>query len=204
MRSSGFPMINGLPFLGNGLFADGSAAAPSVSFLSARGTGVFLAAANSLGLATNGAVALTLSSTQQATFVSDISAGVNSYIGFTARSYISSPSDGILRLTNSAVTDFTRLQFGGTTSAFPALARNGSGMNLVKADNSDFAVLSLANAILKNAAANGAAGEVVLGNTTQTTVGAAGGATALPATPTGYLRFKIATTDFVLPYYAQA
>jgi hypothetical protein len=40
---------------------------------------------------------------------------------------------------------------------------------------------------------------------TQTTVGAAGGASALPATPTGYLRLFInGTTEFVIPFYAQA
>lgn len=38
--------------------------------------------------------------------------------------------------------------------------------------------------------------------TTQTTVGAAGGATALPATPTGYLTINIGNTNYVLPFYA--
>jgi hypothetical protein len=39
---------------------------------------------------------------------------------------------------------------------------------------------------------------------TQTTVGAAGGATALPATPSGYLEITIGTTDYVIPYYAKS
>ena len=39
---------------------------------------------------------------------------------------------------------------------------------------------------------------------TQTTVGAAGAASALPATPTGYLRFTIGTRAYVIPYYAQS
>lgn len=39
---------------------------------------------------------------------------------------------------------------------------------------------------------------------TQTTVGAAGGASALPATPTGYLTITIDTTEMVVPYYAKA
>lgn len=38
--------------------------------------------------------------------------------------------------------------------------------------------------------------------TTQTTVGAAGGASALPATPTGYLTVQIGATAYVIPYYA--
>jgi hypothetical protein len=66
------------------------------------------------------------------------------------------------------------------------------------------AQLQLQTAILQNNAAAGATGEVVLGNLTQTTVGAAGGASALPATPSGYLRFFIGATEFVLPYYARA
>jgi len=37
---------------------------------------------------------------------------------------------------------------------------------------------------------------------TQTTVGAAGGATALPATPTGYMKFTIDSTQYVMPFYA--
>lgn len=38
----------------------------------------------------------------------------------------------------------------------------------------------------------------------QTTVGSAGGATALPATPTGYVEVKIQGTAYVIPYYAKA
>ena len=37
----------------------------------------------------------------------------------------------------------------------------------------------------------------------QTTVGAAGGASALPALPTGYIPFKVGSTEYVLPYYAK-
>lgn len=40
--------------------------------------------------------------------------------------------------------------------------------------------------------------------TTQTTVGAAGGASALPATPTGYIQFMIGNTQYVFPFYAVA
>lgn len=46
-------------------------------------------------------------------------------------------------------------------------------------------------------------GQIKLGSSTQTTVGAAGAASALPANPTGYLRFFVGATEFVLPYYAR-
>lgn len=39
---------------------------------------------------------------------------------------------------------------------------------------------------------------------TQTTVGAAGGASALPATPTGYMVVTIGTAERVIPYYAKS
>ena len=38
--------------------------------------------------------------------------------------------------------------------------------------------------------------------TTQTTVGAAGGASALPATPTGYITVNLGNGPVVIPYYA--
>lgn len=38
----------------------------------------------------------------------------------------------------------------------------------------------------------------------QSTVGAAGGASALPATPAGYAVLTIGATEFVLPFYAKA
>jgi len=39
---------------------------------------------------------------------------------------------------------------------------------------------------------------------TQATVGSAGAATAVPATPTGYLRIKISGTVYVIPYFVAA
>lgn len=44
-------------------------------------------------------------------------------------------------------------------------------------------------------------GEICLGNNTGTTVGAAGGASALPATPLGYWSINIAGTTVRIPYY---
>jgi len=47
----------------------------------------------------------------------------------------------------------------------------------------------------------GTAGAVTYTAATQLTVGAAGGASALPATPLGYLRLWIGTTEVAVPYY---
>ena len=61
--------------------------------------------------------------------------GAGSY-NWDSRSVMSSPSDGVIRLSNNAVTDFSRLQFGGTTSSFPAIARNAAEIDFTLADNS--------------------------------------------------------------------
>lgn len=45
-------------------------------------------------------------------------------------------------------------------------------------------------------------GEIGYSSTTSTTVGAAGGASALPATPSGYITVNIGGTDRKVPYYA--
>lgn len=42
------------------------------------------------------------------------------------------------------------------------------------------------------------------GSNSQATVGAAGGAAALPATPTGYAKVDVNGTTYVMPYYAQS
>src|SRR6056300_658457 len=47
-------------------------------------------------------------------------------------------------------------------------------------------------------------GVIDLNTATQTTVGSAGGANALPATPTGYIKIKIAGTMRVIPFYDEA
>lgn len=45
------------------------------------------------------------------------------------------------------------------------------------------------------------AGQVSIGSTTSTSVGGAGGASALPATPLGYLVINVAGTNVKVPYY---
>jgi hypothetical protein len=113
-----------------------------------------------------------------------------------------SSADGVMRLTNFGDTDFTRLQFGGTTNAFPALKRSGAGLLAVLADDSAYANLYALNHMSTGAAASVGAGIIAYGGTTATTVGAAGGASALPATPTGYIIVNVAGTQMKVPYYA--
>jgi hypothetical protein len=64
------------------------------------------------------------------------SAGI---FGWASRSLVDSPSDGVVRFTNAATTDFGRLQFGGTTSSFPSLKRSSTTLQARLADDSAFA-----------------------------------------------------------------
>lgn len=59
-----------------------------------------------------------------------------SRIMFTNGSFIQDNSDGVAQLSNAAGTDFGRLQFGGTTSSFPALKRNGATIQARLGDDS--------------------------------------------------------------------
>lgn len=58
------------------------------------------------------------------------------WFGVNNRAIFSSPSDGVMKLTNWADTDFFRLQLGGTNSSFPAIKRNGTAINFRLADDS--------------------------------------------------------------------
>lgn len=68
--------------------------------------------------------------------------GASSDFYWSARAVIQSPSDGTLMLSNNAETDFSRLQFGGTTSSFGALARDAAGIKVIAADGTTGAFLS--------------------------------------------------------------
>jgi hypothetical protein len=69
----------------------------------------------------------------------DFRAGSANYFYWNARSQMSSPADGLILLQNLAATDFGRLQFGGTTSSFPALKRNGTALETKLADDTAYA-----------------------------------------------------------------
>lgn len=66
--------------------------------------------------------------------VGTVAVASGAFIGFGSRSFLSSASDGVLMVSNSAATDFSRLQFGGTTSSFPAWVRNSTSFEARLAD----------------------------------------------------------------------
>ena len=67
-----------------------------------------------------------------------------SYVWLTKGSF-ASPSDGVNTLLNAAGTSYGRLQFGGTTSSFPAIKRNAAGIDFRLADDSTYCDISCAS-----------------------------------------------------------
>jgi hypothetical protein len=63
----------------------------------------------------------------------------------TNRAVIASASDGVLSFYNAAQNDFARIQFGGTTNAFPALKRSGTTVQARLADDSGYGAFDAAN-----------------------------------------------------------
>lgn len=94
-------------------------------------------------------------------------------IGISGASVVAtSPADGILKLTDSAGTSFSRLQLGGTTSSFPALKRSSSALEAKVADDSGYAGFNAGSIT-----AMGAAG--VFGGSATITNGAGAGITVV-------------------------
>lgn len=91
---------------------------------------------------------LTASYSDAISFTSGTSISLNSLYGpLTLRGsdvYINSDS-GIIKLSNSSLTDFNLLQLGGTTASFPAIKRNGSGIDIRDAADAGFTNLRAAN-----------------------------------------------------------
>lgn len=81
-----------------------------------------------------------------------------SQILIASQNRIVSNSSGVIMLINNAFADFNRLQFGGTTNAFPALKRNGAALEVRLADDSAFANIT-ANKLTVSGSAS--AGDIV-------------------------------------------
>ena len=133
----------------------------------AAGTGGAITFYTAPAASGNAAVLLaTFASTGTATFVGSIGSGgatatngdivagggtgtsASGWQYWVGRSHLRSPADGIIMLANAADTDFTRLQFGGTTSSFPSIARSGTALQFKLADNSAFTSFTATTGIL--------------------------------------------------------
>jgi hypothetical protein len=91
-----------------------------------------------------------------------IGIGTSRGLAFGNRGTIVADADGVFLLRDNAGTSFNRLSFGGSTSSFPALKRNGSTLETRLADDSGFAAhgvewLSVTDGVTAPAAATGRA-----------------------------------------------
>lgn len=87
---------------------------------------------------------------------STLVAGSAQSILWSSRTRLNAPSDGVLTLLNNASTDFSRLQFGGTTSSFPAIKRSSAALAFRLADDSADAAITAAGATLSGTLVLGA------------------------------------------------
>jgi hypothetical protein len=128
-------------------------------------------------------------------FYGQIASGTNrwnAYMAGTASNYFAGRTGVGVLLTSSAQFGITNVQ--SATDA-TMLTRNFAAQTELS--------LSMQNSAASVIFGVTAAGlmKYISGNTA-TTVGAAGGASALPATPTGYLKIDIGGTEYKVPYYA--
>ena len=71
-----------------------------------------------------------------------VDGGNNFY--FSGKGFFQAPSIGVFRFSDNTDANFNRIQFGGGTSSYPAIKRNGAGLDIRLADDSGYgAVQSL-------------------------------------------------------------
>jgi hypothetical protein len=127
-----------------------------------------------------GTAALTITDDRNATFGFGVTTGGNiisganvqavstGYFILQNRLLISSPSVGILKLGNNNDNDFNRLQFGGTTSSFPSIKRNGTAIDFRLADDSAFCGINAGATTIKGSGSTSATTSLLVQNSAGT------------------------------------
>lgn len=124
-----------------------------------------------------------------------IRAGAASALAWVGRAKMESPADSVITLLNGAGSDFARLQFGGTTSSFPALKRSSATLQVRLADDSANATLTAATYIGDVQALSGAGAANVTQLTTALTTTGAGDAVTLANGTAGQLKTIVHDVD---------
>jgi hypothetical protein len=114
--------------------------------------------ARALELQTDGTTRLTIATSGNATLTGALTIGGSSPFSHSGRVVFSSPSAGIYTLQNNTQTDFDRLQFGGTTNSFGAIARDGAGVSFVGAAGGSTAHIKVPGVTVANLPAAATAG----------------------------------------------
>jgi hypothetical protein len=138
-------------------------------------------------------------------FYTNMTAGAGKYFLFNSNGVQSEFGGGALLGVSS--TRFNGAT-SGTTTLQPTAAASGTltlpaatDTLVGKATTDTLTNKTLTAPVVGGTAPTVSAGQVGLGGVTTTTVGAAGGASALPATPVGYLTVNIGGTNYKIPYF---
>lgn len=203
-------------------FGNGSAAAPSVTFTTQATMGLYKAGTNILGVSTAGVVRATIDAEGNWDFAEPTSADPTMTINKRLAGNTGLRIIGVLSDTSTLPS--IHIDAGGTamlclTSDGGTLGTNDfrifqlTGSREVTMLNAAATAINLTVGALQVGRFNDTTPEVTLGATasghnirlhtgSQTTVGAAGGASALPATPSAYAMVNLNGNSYVIPCYA--
>lgn len=201
-------------------FIDGNVSAPAVTFVANPNTGIYRVGTNSFAFALGGAAAATWAATDRMlvlnaatsnTLIRTSSAGVSKYsfgYGQGTSSFVIF-NDALAGYALQIADATNSCLFADGTLGNPALSFiTDTDLGFYRSGTNILAVA--ANGVFA-ASFGGSTGNVVLGNDTSSTirlntatttsVGAVGGASALPALPLGYLQININSANIRIPYY---
>jgi hypothetical protein len=130
----------------------GAANTPSLNFTGSTTTGLW-AASSTLWFVTNGADRAQISS--GGTFIAKGAIGLTD-----GNSYLQSPSSGVIKLSDNADADFSRLQLGGTTASFPAIKKSSTTVAFRLADDSNDAPITFSNATASGTITSSRTGDI--------------------------------------------
>jgi len=118
----------------------------------------------------------------------------NNEVGiFLQRATDTSPTGNLLQVVNAA-----------NNAVLAAIDASGAitSSTIITGDGTATGIFQAPAFRATGAAPTSSAGQVAYGGVVSTTVGAAGGASALPATPLGYVSINVAGTTAKIPYYS--
>lgn len=125
----------------------GAVNAPSLTLGGDTTTGLYRPGADQLAFAAAGSLVFDYGASAASTWTFNTNFRSNGGLIYWVNGVVmSSPADGVLKLTNNAQTDFTSLKLGGTTSSFPAIKRSSAVLAFRLADDSADADITLRNA----------------------------------------------------------
>lgn len=150
----------------------GSAEVCAITFDASANQFLFKYGSTSILSLNSGGVTLTgtINTTGSAVINGHVQVGGNNEMRWDSRAVMTATSDGVILLRNWAINNFDRIQLGGTTSLFPAIKRNGAGIDFKLADDSAFTSITVASATVPIINGNTTFSNNIIGNGTDNTL----------------------------------